>query len=36
MRGLQILIAPADYLLATKGKLAQIAEPKRNIYLRNL
>ena len=36
VRGLQILIAPADYLLATKGKLVQIAEPKRNTYLRNL
>jgi Cys-tRNA(Pro)/Cys-tRNA(Cys) deacylase len=35
MRGLQILIAPADYLLATKGKLAQIAEPKKNAYSRN-
>jgi len=29
VRGLQILIAPADYLLATKGKLAPIAEPKK-------
>jgi Cys-tRNA(Pro)/Cys-tRNA(Cys) deacylase len=36
VRGLQILIAPAEYLHATKGTLAQIAEPKRNIYLRNL
>ena len=31
VRGLQILIAPADYLRATKGKLAQIAEPKKDI-----
>jgi Cys-tRNA(Pro)/Cys-tRNA(Cys) deacylase len=31
VRGLQILIAPADYLHATKGKLAQIAEPKKDI-----
>jgi len=31
MRGLQILIAPADYLLATKGHLAPIAEPKKDI-----
>jgi len=36
VRGLQILIAPADYLRATKGKLAQIAEPKKNTYSRNL
>ena len=36
VRGLQILIAPADYVRVTKGKLAPIAEPKRNIYLRNL
>ncbi len=27
-RGLQILIAPADYLRATKGKLAALAQPK--------
>ena len=31
VRGLQILIAPADYLRATNGKLAALAEPKRNI-----
>jgi Cys-tRNA(Pro)/Cys-tRNA(Cys) deacylase len=31
VRGLQILIAPAEYLRATKGKLAQIAEPKKDI-----
>jgi Cys-tRNA(Pro)/Cys-tRNA(Cys) deacylase len=29
MRGLQILIAPADYLRATKGKLAALGQPKR-------
>jgi Cys-tRNA(Pro)/Cys-tRNA(Cys) deacylase len=28
VRGLQILIAPADYLQATKGKLAALAQPK--------
>jgi Cys-tRNA(Pro)/Cys-tRNA(Cys) deacylase len=31
VRGLQILIAPADYLRATNGKLAALAEPKKNI-----
>jgi Cys-tRNA(Pro)/Cys-tRNA(Cys) deacylase len=31
VRGLQILIAPADYLRATKGQLAALAEPKKNI-----
>lgn len=30
IRGLQILIAPADYLRATKGTIAELAEPKRN------
>jgi len=30
VRGLQILIAPADYLRATKGKLAPLAEPKKS------
>ena len=30
IRGLQILIAPADYLRATKGRVAAIAEPKKN------
>lgn len=30
MRGLQILIAPADYLRATKGKLAALGQPKRH------
>jgi Cys-tRNA(Pro)/Cys-tRNA(Cys) deacylase len=29
VRGLQILIAPADYLRATKGTIAQLAEPKQ-------
>lgn len=29
IRGLQILIAPADYLRATKGKLAGLGQPKR-------
>jgi Cys-tRNA(Pro)/Cys-tRNA(Cys) deacylase len=29
--GLQILIAPADYLQATNGQLAVLAEPKKNI-----
>ncbi len=29
IRGLQILIAPADYLCATKGKLAPLAQPKK-------
>ncbi|HVM94353.1 MAG TPA: Cys-tRNA(Pro) deacylase [Terriglobales bacterium] len=28
MRGLQILLAPADYLRATKGKIAALAHPK--------
>jgi len=32
VRGLQILIAPADYVRATKGKLAPIAEPKKNVH----
>lgn len=32
VRGLQILIAPADYVPATKGKLAPIAEPKKNVH----
>ena len=27
-RGLQILMAPADYLRATKGTIAAIAQPK--------
>jgi Cys-tRNA(Pro)/Cys-tRNA(Cys) deacylase len=36
VRGMQILIAPADYRRATKGELAQIAEPKKNTYSRNL
>jgi Cys-tRNA(Pro)/Cys-tRNA(Cys) deacylase len=31
VRGLQILIAPVDYLRATNGKLAALAEPKKNI-----
>ena len=31
VRGLQILLAPADYLRATNGQLAALAEPKRNI-----
>lgn len=30
VRGLQILIAPADYLRATKGRIAAIAEPKKD------
>ncbi len=30
IRGLQILIPPADYLRATKGTIAELAEPKRN------
>jgi len=30
VRGLQILIAPADYLRATKATLSAIAEPKKN------
>jgi Cys-tRNA(Pro)/Cys-tRNA(Cys) deacylase len=29
MRGLQILLAPADYLLATKGTVVALAQPKR-------
>jgi Cys-tRNA(Pro)/Cys-tRNA(Cys) deacylase len=29
VRGLQILIAPADYLRATEGTIAALAEPKR-------
>ena len=28
VRGLQILLAPADYLLAAKGKLAALSQPK--------
>src|SRR5260221_433133 len=28
VRGLQILISPADYLRATRGRLAPLAEPK--------
>jgi Cys-tRNA(Pro)/Cys-tRNA(Cys) deacylase len=28
VRGLQILIAPADYLRATKAKLAALGQPK--------
>jgi Cys-tRNA(Pro)/Cys-tRNA(Cys) deacylase len=28
MRGLQILMAPGDYLRATKGTIAAIAQPK--------
>lgn len=31
MRGLQILIAPADYLRASKGTLAQLGTPKSTI-----
>jgi Cys-tRNA(Pro)/Cys-tRNA(Cys) deacylase len=31
VRGLQILIAPADYLRAIKGQLVPLAEPKKNI-----
>lgn len=30
IRGVQILIAPADYLHATKGKLAALALPKKS------
>jgi Cys-tRNA(Pro)/Cys-tRNA(Cys) deacylase len=30
IRGLQILIAPADYLRATKGKLAALGQPKKH------
>ena len=29
VRGLQILIASADYLLATKGTIAALAQPKK-------
>lgn len=29
MRGLQILIAPTDYLRAVKGTLAQLSQPKK-------
>jgi Cys-tRNA(Pro)/Cys-tRNA(Cys) deacylase len=29
VRGLQILIAPAEYLRATQGTIAALAEPKR-------
>jgi Cys-tRNA(Pro)/Cys-tRNA(Cys) deacylase len=29
MRGLQILIAPADYLRAAKGRLAALGQPKK-------
>jgi Cys-tRNA(Pro)/Cys-tRNA(Cys) deacylase len=31
VRGLQILIAPGDYLRATKGTIAALAEPKKSI-----
>jgi Cys-tRNA(Pro)/Cys-tRNA(Cys) deacylase len=31
VRGLQILIAPADYMRATNGRIAALAEPKRVI-----
>jgi len=31
VRGLQILIAPGDYLRATNGTMAALAEPKKNI-----
>ncbi len=31
VRGLQILIAPSDYLRATKGTIAALAEPKKSI-----
>ncbi len=31
IRGLQILIAPGDYLRATKGTIAGLAEPKKSI-----
>ena len=31
VRGLQILIVPADYLHATKGTIAALAEPKKSI-----
>jgi Cys-tRNA(Pro)/Cys-tRNA(Cys) deacylase len=30
VRGLQILIAPADYLRATRGTIAALAEPKKD------
>src|SRR5260221_7757144 len=30
VRGLQILISPADYLRATKGTIARLAEPKKS------
>ncbi len=30
VRGLQILIAPVDYLRATKGHIAALAEPKKS------
>src|SRR5258708_2183039 len=30
VRGLQILISPADYLRATRGRLAPLAEPKKS------
>jgi Cys-tRNA(Pro)/Cys-tRNA(Cys) deacylase len=30
IRGLQILIAPADYLRATKGKLVALGQPKKH------
>ena len=31
VRGLQLLIAPADYLRAIKGTIAALAEPRKNI-----
>jgi Cys-tRNA(Pro)/Cys-tRNA(Cys) deacylase len=30
MRGLQILVAPADYLRATKGTIAALGQPKKH------
>jgi Cys-tRNA(Pro)/Cys-tRNA(Cys) deacylase len=30
MRGLQILIAPGDYLRATKGTIATLGQPKKH------
>ena len=30
IRGLQILIAPGDYLRATKGTIAALGHPKKN------
>jgi prolyl-tRNA editing enzyme YbaK/EbsC (Cys-tRNA(Pro) deacylase) len=29
LRGLQILLSPADYLIVTKGTMADLSQPKK-------